>query len=155
MKLISFAIASMIDAHFRQNISGKPSDILHISGRQTKGDASTGSKVLFDMIGAVITKLSAFAASIQQHRQDKKAIAQILRLNPHLQNDVGLRENHVWGLKTGALSLDDINKSRLRYETGMKNAVVNLNPEPARIMSKSVLEIDSANQQDFELARCC
>lgn len=156
MKLISLAIASIIDANFNQ------SAINHVqvkTGGSIKAQIGPGrkvrSKILFDLAGKAITKFAALQAKIRQRREEKEAIRQLLRLNTHLQNDIGITEFDLQGLRSGVISLDDFQARRSQRQTARNNQPLVAGQKPARFVEKGILELDSANQHDFNLAKCC
>ncbi len=151
MKMISLAVASIVDANLNQGYTRqftqyKSGQIdAHIGrGRQIR------AKSIFDLAGSIVGKLVQLVDRIKANALERRAIEQLLCLNTHLQNDIGLSEFDLQRLKSGHLSLEDIGHRRSQMYTATQQA----RQKQTLRVRKSILDLESANQDCFELAKC-
>jgi len=151
MNTISLAIASIVDAH---TSLGYTRQITRASSAQYDAQITRGrqirAKAIFDLVGSAVSWFGNLREKARKRAQDRQGIEQILRLNSRLQRDIGLKENDLHGLRSGALSLDDIGQRR-------QNASVSSNAKrlaAVKPVRKSILDLNSANADCYELAKC-
>ena len=151
MKTISLAIASIVDAHTSLGYTGQ---ITKASSGQIDTQLNRGkqirAKAIFDLVGSVVSWIDNLRAKVSEYARDQRAKAQILNLNARLLKDIGLHENDLHGLRSGALSLDEIGQRR---EQAAATATVKHLPT-AKPVRKSILDLESVNAGCYELAKC-
>ncbi len=151
MKIMSLAIASIVDANLNQDytrqFTGSSSSNIEEQfryGRQIR------SRSIFDLIGLAIGWFGQIADKARQRAEERRATEKLLNLSDHLQKDMGLAENDLQGLRLGHLSLSDIGQRRKSLQSTVQPNLL----AQGRPVAKNILELDSANQDSFELAKC-
>ncbi len=151
MNTISLAIASIVDAHTslgytRQLTKVSPSQI----DAQVNRGKSIRSKVIFDLVGTAISWFGNLLEKSRVRAQERRDIEQLLRLNPRLQKDIGLIENDLQGLRSGLLSLEELEQRRRNRSHSVRPG----RRTATKTVRKSILDLESANADCFELAKC-
>lgn len=151
MKLLTLAIASIVDANLnqgytRQLTGSKPAQ--H-SSQYHYGD-QTGLNSFFKLLGWAVGRLTQISDIISERRKERQGIGQLLRLNGHLLEDIGLQEFDLQGLRTGSITLDEIKLARDTRFAAMQP----VSKRPVQTVKKSIVDLQSANQESFELAKC-
>ncbi len=152
MKLISLAVASIVDANTNQGYTNQhfghsPTKVAdHIErGREIRSKSVIG---LFSKLASAISQL---VESTKAKAEERRAVEQLSGMNAHLLRDIGLTSNDVENLSSGLISLDDLTARRTENLT-----VVKALPRFGKTtVDASIREIESANEDGFELAKCC
>ena len=151
MNTIALAIASIVDANTSQGYTRQftKTSVAQIDTQIQRG-RQIRAKSVFDLVGAVVSWVDGLIDSLKERAQERRGVDQILRLNDRMLKDIGLAESDVQGLRSGVLSLDDIQHRRNTRQLERK---ANRNTQ-RNVVRKSILDLESANQDCFELAKC-
>ena len=155
MKLISLAIASIVDANLNQNYSQQYThSSAELNDSQIKRGRLIRSKSIFDFAGSLVSGVAGIIEKVKERRQERRGIEQLLKLNDHMQQDIGLIEFDLQGLKSGTLTLNDLRQRRKAPQSEKYSRPGENQRNQFKTVRKSILEIESANQDCFELAKC-
>lgn len=151
MKLLTLAVASIVDANTHQGytsqlIGHSPAHVAdHIErGRRIRSKSAAG------LISQLSSAVSAFMAKSRARAETQRAVGELSRMSEHMLRDIGLNYNDVESLGSGLISLDDLadrrktNRTALQVITRAEKTTVNA----------SIRDIESINEDCYELAKC-
>jgi uncharacterized protein YjiS (DUF1127 family) len=151
MKLLSLAVAGIVDAnsnqdHTRQFVEYSPAQVSsHIErGRKIRSQSVVG---LFDQL---MSAVSAFVESARTRAEERKTRKALSVMSEHLLRDIGLTNNDIENLNTGLVSLDDLSVRRIEKQLAQQT----LSGAETTSIKTFILDIDCANDESFELAKC-
>ncbi len=152
MKLLNLAIASIVDANTGNGINQQ---FVNQFGSGTTDYAQHGREIRANSVLALIAKIKA---SIKQYIEDSKASArarentrEILHLNDHMLKDIGLTYNDVVDLRMGLISTDELGQRRGQNRNDQDASLDRLSQQ---LVSVSETNLESANQENYELKKC-
>ena len=152
MKLLSLAVASIVDANTNQ---GYTSQFIGHSSAQVADHIERGRTIRSKSVAGLFSKLSNSVAKFIEKSKaraiEQRGIEQLSRMNGHLLRDLGLTSNDVDNLHSGLISLDDLEARR----TSNRDIVKGLSQVRKTTVDASIREIESANEDGIELAKCC
>ena len=153
MKLFNFAIASIVDANTGSGINRQFVEQL---GSKQSAYEQAGREIRAKTVLDVLTKIkSAFKQYINDSKaaaRAKRNTAEIAQLNEHQLKDIGLTFVDIQDLKSGQITLETLNTRRDQYrDQAARNN--RLSQVSTRVTTR-VLDIDSANQAQYETAKC-
>ena len=144
MKLLQFAVASIVDANtgygYSRNLGNTNygAEIHH--GRNIR---SRSALALLRSIG------QGFADSVEQFKarlQQQRDLRQLYQLNDHLLRDIGLSTGDLHAVSEGLVSLEQLNAKRQTAQ------VIEVNQAVTTVAVKQNLQ--AANQGQFKQAKC-
>ena len=153
MKLLNFAIASIVDANTGSGINRQYDDQL---GSKQSAYEQAGREI---RAKSVLDLLSKIKSVFNQYISDSRAAARARRnteavsqLSDHTLKDIGLTFVDIQDLKSGQITLTALNARRDRYrdQAASKKRLSQISTR----VSTRVLDIDSANQDQYETAKC-
>ena len=153
MKLFNFAIASIVDANTGSGISRQFVEQL---GSKESAYEQAGREI---RAKSVLDLLSKIKSAFNQYVSDSRAAARARRnteaesqLSDHTLKDIGLTFVDIQDLKSGQVTLEALNARRDQYrdQAASKNRLRQLSTR----VSTQVLDFDSANQDQYETAKC-
>jgi len=151
MNTIVLAIASIVDAH---TSLGYTRQLTKVSSAQLDAQIQRGRRIraksVFDLVGAVVSWFDGQIDNLKERAQERRGVDQILGLNERMLKDIGLATSDVQGLRSGVLSLDDIQHRRNTRQLEREAR----RTSQRKVVRKSILDLESANQDCFELAKC-
>ena len=151
MKLLALAVASIVDANTNQ---GYTRQIIGSSQARVVDHIERGrhirSKSIADLFGKISSAVSTFIEHAKARAENRKAVEQLLRMNDHMLRDIGLNYNDVKSLDSGLISLDDLAERRQSNQASAKS----MSRIRKSTLDSSIREIESANEDCFELAKC-
>ena len=150
MKLLSLAIAGMVDAHtelgnVKQFLPPSAQSIEHHLQRSRL----IRSKVFFDLIAATIEAGGRLLQKVGEYRAERRAIQALSRLNAHQLRDIGIDDHEVAGLLHGHLPLHELQ----RNQTAKTPLIIQC--QRVLPVKKSMLELTCVNDDSLPLAKCC
>ncbi len=142
MKLLQFAVASLVDANTGGNYAR------HVSSFDTADAERHAREIRSRSVIAVARSLGeslkGIFADYRERREAKRALDSLLRLSDHDLDDIGLHRGNLVAVKLGATTLDALNAER-EARRNISNAA-------------SVERIDESalagNDADLAAARC-
>ena len=153
MKLFNLAIASIVDANTGNGISRQ---FIDQSGSKDSGHLQYGREIRAKSVLGVLAKIKS---AVRQFVDDSKVAARarhhneaLSQLSDHILKDIGLTFVDVQDLKSGQITLEDLNARRDQYrdQAARSNRLV----QSTKRVSSQVVDIDSANQAHYEVAKC-
>ena len=153
MKLLNFAIASIVDANTGSGINRQFVEQL---GSKQSAYEQAGREIRAKSVLDVLIKIkSAFSQYINDSRaaaRTRQNTAVITQLSENQLNDIGLTSVDIQDLKSGQVTLEALNARRDQYrdQAASKNRLRQLSTR----VSTQVLDFDSANQDQYETAKC-
>ena len=153
MKLFHFAIASIVDANTGSGINRH---FVEQSGSKQSAYEQVGQEIRAKSVLDLLANIkSAFKQYINDSRAAARAIrdtAEITQLSEHQLNDIGLTWVDIQDLKSGQITLEALNTRRDQYrDQAARNS--RLSQLSTRVTTR-VIDIDSANQAEYETAKC-
>ena len=152
MKLLNFAIASIVDANTGNSINRQ---FVSQFGSNKIDYAQHGRDIRANSILALIGKIKA---SVTQYIENSKATAQahrsseeVLQMSEHMMKDVGLTYNDVTDLRLGLISLNTLNQRRDQNRNEQDAGLGRLSLQQ---LSVGKNDHESANQEVFEMKKC-
>ncbi|MFT5659031.1 MAG: hypothetical protein ACI9KN_002312 [Gammaproteobacteria bacterium] len=145
MKMLNFAIASMVDATTGSHLN------------QTSSQPAFSKKpvlrrrFLASLLGDTASFFDKVVTAYKVRSQSRKDRNEILQLSPRVLKDIGLSYEDIQGLLSNQLSFEELN-SRRSEQQGLFNLRLT-SPSLAETVVKSP-ELDAANQDHRELASC-
>ena len=153
MRLFNFAIASIVDVNTGSGINRQ---FVEQFGSKQSANEQAGRAIRAKSVLDVLIKIkSTFKQYIDDSRaaaRAKRSIAEITQLSDLQLDDIGLTSVDIQDLKSGQISLEALNTRRDQYRD--QAALNNLLVEPTKRVSSRVVDIDSANQAHYEIAKC-
>jgi uncharacterized protein YjiS (DUF1127 family) len=153
MKLFNFAIASIVDANTGSGISRQ---FIDQSGSKDSGHLQYGREIRAKSILGVLAEIKI---AVKQFVDDSRAAARarrnneaISKLSEHILKDIGLTFVDIQDLKSGQTTLEGLNSRRDQYrdQAARSNRLV----QSTKRVRSQVVDIDSANQAHYEIAKC-
>ncbi len=153
MKLFNFAIASIVDANTGSGISRQFDEQL---GSKQSAYEQAGREIRARSVLDVLTKIKSV---FNQYISDSRAAARsrrnneaVSQLSEHILKDIGLTFVDMQDLKSGQTTLQGLNTRRDQYrdQAASSNRLV----QSTKRVSSQVVDIDSANQAQYEVAKC-
>ena len=144
MKLLTFAVASIVDAntHYLQGSSAADFDAAARHGRAIRG------KSVIDSLKALGRGLSSVIETYRARRNEKRQITNLLHMNDALLEDIGLDRNKLLAAHYGFASLADLQDGREK-----RNQVSA--QESGRSLTTSINRKESAaNEAVYATAKC-
>ena len=152
MKLLNFAIASIVDANTGNGINRQ---FVNQFGSNKTDYVRHGREIRANSVLALFGKIKT---SIKQYIEDSKAAAQarentreILQMNEHLMKDIGLNYNDGVDLRLGLISLDSLNARRDQNRNQQDAGLARLSQQQ---VSVGKYDLESSNEEAYELAKC-
>jgi uncharacterized protein YjiS (DUF1127 family) len=153
MKLFNFAIASIVDANTGTGISRQ---FIDQSGSEDSGYLQYGHEIRAKSVLGVLAKIKN---AVRQFVNDSRAAArarrnneEVLQLSENILKDIGLTFVDTQDLKSGQTTLEALNARRDQYrdQAARSNRLI----RSTKRVSSRVVDIDSANQAHYEVAKC-
>jgi len=158
MKLFNFAIASIVDANTGNGISRQ---FIDQTGSTDSDHLQYGREIRAKSVLAVLAKIKI---AVKQYVDDSREAAKarrnneaISQLSEHMLKDIGLTFVDIQDLKSGQTTLKGLNTRRNQYrdqEYRDQAARSNRLVQSTKRVSSQVVDIDSANQAHYEVAKC-
>lgn len=153
MKLLNLAITSIVDASTGNSVKRRFDERL---GSNDYNFEQFGPETRANSMPGVVGK---FKSAFIQYIEDSKAragesrdIAEVLQLNSRILKDIGLTSEDQQDLESGRITLKVLNARRNQYRNG---TVGNHRPtRSSNLVGTNLLNIDSANQVQYEAIRC-
>ncbi len=155
MKMISLAIASIVDANLNQGYTELyTGSSAELTNKQINRGRLIRSKSIFDFAGLIVGSLTGLIEKVSVRRQERQTIKQLIKLNDHMQKDIGLTEFDLLGIKSGALTLKDVERRRQVLLSESYTSSQTKRQKQFAPVRKSILELESANQDYHAFAKC-
>ena len=152
MNTLLLAVASLVDANTGQDHTHR---MIGNSHAQVSSHIEHGRTIRSKSVTGLFSKISDLIARFVEHakinEQDRRSIEKLSHMSEHMLRDIGLSYGDVKSLSSGQISLDDLaarrvsDQSEVRHLSSIRRTVVN----------DSIREIESANDDEVELAKCC
>ncbi len=152
MKLLNFAIASIVDANTGNGINRQ---FVSQFGSNKTDYVQHGLDIRAKSILALIGKIKA---SVTQYIENSKATAQarrsskeVLQMSEHMMKDVGLTYNDLNDLRLGLISLNTLNQRRDQNRNEQDAGLGRLSLQQVSVGKN---DLESSNEEAYELAKC-
>ena len=152
MKLLNLAIASIVDANTGNGVNQQ---FVNQFGSNKVDYAQHGREIRANSILALIDKIGT---SFKQYIEDSKAQAKarkvtrdILQMNDHFLNDIGLTHNDVIDLRMGLISLDTLNQHREQNRGEQEAGLERITHQQVSVNQN---DLESANEDTQEIKKC-
>ena len=153
MKLINLGIASIVDANTGNGISRQFTDQF---GSKDSDYEKSAHEIRAKSVLGVLTKIkSAFMQYLDESRAVARArrdTAEISQLGEHILKDIGLTFVDIQDLKSGQITLQELSARRSQYRD--QAASIKRLDHASKQVGTRVLDLDSANQAQYEIAKC-
>ena len=148
MKLLSFAIASIVDANTGQGLIHHHNQF---NNHDTEQSLNRGREIRSRSIITVIRKLSTVFSNVLERirsiSQNRRDIASISRLDEHLLNDIGVSANDQQRLGYGQITLEQLASRR-----GIEREYTKTAQSPSKQTAATISRIDRKQQQSANLS---
>lgn len=142
MKLMHFAIASLVDAHRTHETNGHHDTAA--TAPHGRRQARAGNVVR--SVRAVVATVRAAVARVRERRSGRAALAALERLDDRALHDIGLRRGDLDAVRMGATTLAALNDERERARAPAPRALATIH----RISAE-----DASNEEGTEeFAKC-
>lgn len=151
MKLLTLAVASIVDANLNQ---GHTQHVIGYSSEKISAHLDQGriirSRSVRSLFHGTVQAVHTILEKLKSELQRRKDIAQLSSLSEHLLNDVGFSLNDIESLKSGAISIEALNARR------RSNTVTEKIPEAVKSVSKTtdLGNLECANEESLGLSKC-
>ncbi len=153
MKLINLGIASIVDANTGNGISRQ---FIGQFGSKDSDYEKSAREIRAKSILGVLAKIKrAFKQYLDESRAVARArrnTAAISQLGEHILKDIGLTSVDIQDLKSGQITLEALNARRGQYRN--QAASIKRLDHSSKQVGTRVLDLDSANQAQYEIAKC-
>jgi uncharacterized protein YjiS (DUF1127 family) len=153
MKLINLGIASIVDANTGNGISRQ---FIGQSGSKDSDYEKSAREIRAKSVLGVLAKIkSAFKQYLDESRAAARArrnTAALSQLCEHLLKDIGLTFVDIQDLKSGQITLEELNARRVQYRD-QAASIKHLDLASKQVGTR-VLDLDSASQEQYEIAKC-
>ncbi len=153
MKLINLGIASIVDANTGNGISRQ---FIGQFGSIDSDYEKSAREIRAKSILGVLAKIkSAFKQYLDESRAVARArrnTAAISQLGEHILKDIGLTSVDIQDLKSGQITPEALNARRGQYRN--QAASIKRLDHSSKQVGTRVLDLDSANQAQYEIAKC-
>ncbi len=153
MKLINLGIASIVDANTGTGISRQFTGQF---GTKDSDYEESGREIRAKSVLGVLAKIkSAFKQYLDESRavaRAKRNTAAVSQLGEHTLKDIGLTFVDIQDLKSGQVTLEALNARRDQYRH--RAASIKRLDHSSKQVGTRALDLDSANQAQYEIAKC-
>ncbi len=153
MKLINLGIASIVDANTGNGISLQFSD--QFGSKDSDYEKSANEIRAISVLGVLAKIKSAFKQFLDESRAVARArrnTAEVSQLSEHILKDIGLTFVDIQDLKSGQITLEGLSARRGQYRD--QAASIKRLDQASKQVGTRVLDLDSANQAQYEIAKC-
>jgi len=154
MKLINFAISSIVDANTGNGVSrrfaeqfGSKNSNYEQFGREIR------AKSILDLVGNIKSAFIQYIADSKAKAQEQRSVEEISQMSASMLKDVGLTQNDVGDLCRGLISLDSLS-ARRDQNRNQREAHLSRLSQPPKQVNISGSGHESANQENYELKKC-
>ena len=147
MNMIQFGIASIVDANTGNGLvhGGSRPDYASLENRGRR----IRSKSVLDLFQVIGHRVAVFFENQRAKAKARRDLNQLLRLNDHLLDDIGLQRNDLYLVQSGEIKLEELRagyRSQYRHE----NSLINLSAQSET--PDSALKV--TNEQFYEMPKC-
>jgi len=153
MKLINLGIASIVDANTGNGISRQ------FTGQFGSKDSDYEKSAREIRTKSVLGVLAKIKSAFKQYLDESRAVASARRntaavsqLGEHILKDIGLTSVDIQDLKSGQINLEALNARRGQYRD--QAASIKRLDHASKQIGTRVLDLDSASQAQYEIAKC-
>ncbi len=153
MKLINLGIASIVDANTGNGISRQ--FIGQFGSKDSDYEKSTREIRAKSVLGVWANIKSAFMQYLDESRAVARArrnTAEVSQLGEHILKDIGLTFVDIQDLKSGQITLEALSARRDQYRDHPAN--IKRLDHASKQVGTRVPDLDSANQAQYEIAKC-
>ncbi len=153
MKLINLGIASIVDANTGNGISRQFID--QFGSKDSDYEKSAREIRVKSVLGVLAKIKSAFKQYLDESRAvagARRNTAAVSQLGEHILKDIGLTFVDIQDLKSGQITLEALNARRSQYRDQAAN--IKRLDHASKQVGTRVLDLDSANHAQYEIAKC-
>ena len=153
MKLINLGIASIVDANTGNGISQQFTG--QFGSKDSDYEKSAHEIRAKSVLGVLAKIKSAFMQYLDEFRAVARArrnIAAVSQLSEHILKDIGLTSVDIQDLKSGQITLEGLSVRLVQYRD--QAASIKRLDQASKQAGTRVLNLDSANQAQYEIAKC-
>jgi len=150
MKLLSLAIASLVDANTNQGYTRQYLESSEEVAGHVQRARSNRSRVILSLFSKISDALRGFVERSRARAENRQAVEQLLRMNEHMLLDIGLTHSDVKSVDAGLISLDELSERRQANHSVIKS----ISSAQRTSVDNSVRKIESSNDDCFEFAKC-
>jgi len=155
MKLINLGIASIVDANTGNGISRQ------FIGQFGSIDSDYENSAREIRAKSILGVLAKIKSAFKQYLDDSSAVArarrntaEVSQRSEHILKDIGLTFVDIQDLKSGQITLEALNARRGQYRDQDQAASIKRLDYSSKRAGTRVLDLDSANQAQYEIAKC-
>lgn len=147
MNMFQFAIASIVDANTGNGLvhgaSGHDYSSFEKHGRLIR------SRSVIDLARAIESRIAEFVRSRRAKARQRRDLKQLLVLNDHLLEDIGLQRSDLQQVQFGAIGLEEL-VAQKRSQHSREQYPLNQSA-PAEMVDT---RLDASNEKFYELREC-
>ncbi len=147
MKVVEFAIASIVDANTGYGLEGKNLSVDYSSATHTAHEIR--AKTILALFASIKHRIGQVISNYRVRANNRRAINEISKLSDWLLGDIGIERYEIAQLRAGLITLEELDASRRPGQVDIVQAL----QSPVRI-DKEVRKLGAVNQDSYVLARC-
>ena len=147
MKVVEFAIASIVDANTGYGLEGKNLSVDYSSAIHTAHEIR--AKTILAWFASIKHRIGQVISNYHVRANNRRAINEISNLSDRLLKDIGIERYELAQLRAGLTTLEELDASRRPGQVGNVHAL----QSPVRV-DKEVRKLGAVNQDSYAQARC-
>ena len=147
MNMFQFAIASIVDANTGNGLVHSNGSRGYAAGE--RNGRKIRSRSIANLFALIKSRLAAVLDQYRTKAGQRRDVRQLMKLNDHLLDDIGLHRGDLHALQLGATTLEQLNDSR---QSAMQEGLAK--PEFAATGRRIDSKLDASNEQFFDHRKC-
>jgi len=147
MKVVEFAIASIVDANTGYGLEGKNLSVDYSSATHTAHEIR--AKTILALFASIKHRIGQVISNYHVRANNRRAINELSNLSDRLLKDIGIERYDIAQLRAGYTTLEELEASRRPDKVDIVQAL----QSPVRI-DKEVRKLGAENQDSCVLTRC-
>jgi len=147
MKVVEFAIASIVDANTGYGLEGKNLSVDYSSATHTAHEIR--AKTILAWLASIKHRIGQVISNYRVRANNRRAINEFSKLSDRLLRDIGIERYELASVRAGLATLEELDASRRPGKVDIVQAL----QSPVRI-DKEVRKLGTVNQDSYVLARC-
>lgn len=147
MKLLQFAVASIVDANTGQ---GLVHDVRNIhSADHISNGRTIRARSILDTLKLIKDQLAGSVSSLRAHIRSQGQLAVLARLDDHLLRDIGISREDIYAAQSGLISMEQFKAKRDKTNRYSGLEVVRDSQPDTKL-----LQSEAINEAVFSEAKC-
>jgi len=147
MKVVEFAIASIVDANTGYGLEGKNLSVDYSSATHTAHEIR--AKTILALFASIKHRIGQVVSNYRVRANNRRAINEFSKLSDRLLKDIGIERYELASVRAGLTTLEELDASRRPGQVDNVQAL----QSPVRV-DKEVRKLGAVNQDSYVLARC-